>query len=147
MLHVTYEAAEDLEPGRLARIEEDRGRLCVKLDKFAPLAAVLDQLNVEMAHFLERADWYQLWGSEIASRHNPKAPIRLEFIPLPGAPNGAAIFEELGTVHIYVEPTLNVEQFVAALNPAVKDFLASGCWFQLYAGEIIDHNPESMSQV
>jgi hypothetical protein len=147
VLNVTYEAVEDLAPGRLTRISEARGTITVELDKSAPLVDVLRQLNTEMKQFLARADWYQLWGQEIASRHNPKAPVRLEFIFLPGAPNGVGIAEDLGTVHVYVEPEQDVEQFVAALNPAVQDFLDGGCWFQLYAGEIIDRTSHPMSRI
>lgn len=147
MLHVIYEAAEDLEPGRLARIDEERGRVHITVDKFAPLRQVIRQLNIEMDQFLQSAEWYQLWGKEIASRHNPDAPLQLEYIPLPGAPDGAAITEDKGVVHVYVDPDQTTEQFVAAANPAVKDFLDGGCWFQLYAGEIIGHIPAPMSQV
>lgn len=147
MLHVIYEAAEDLEPGRLARIDEDRGSVTIKVDKYAPLDAVIRQLNIEMADFLARADWYQLWGKEIASRHNPTAPLRVEYIFLPGAPDGVAIRESKGELHVYVEPEQTVVQFAAAANEAVRDLLAGGCWFQQFAGEIIDHSPEPAGRV
>ncbi|RRQ81503.1 hypothetical protein [Streptomyces griseofuscus] len=145
MLHVIYEAAEDLEPGRLARVDEGRGLVRIRVDKFEPLTKVIPQLNIEIADFLSRADWYQLWGEEIASRHNPAAPIRLEYIFYPGSmPAPVWIREDKGEVHVWVEPGLTTEEFVAAVNPAVKDFLAGGCWFQLFGGEIIDHSPEPM---
>lgn len=147
MLHVTYEAAEDLEPGRLARIDEGRGSVTLKVDKRAPLAAAIRQLNIEVADFLTRADWYQLWGTEIASRHNPTAPLRVEYIFLPGAPEGVAIRESKGELHFYVEPEQTVAQFAAAANEAVRDLLDGGCWFQQFAGEIIDHSPEPAGRV
>ena len=147
MLQVTYEATDDLEPGRLARIDEDRGVIHVKVDKFAPLKAVIDQLNTEVGQVLAGADWYQLWRDEIVSRHTPDRPLRVEHVLLPGAPDGAGIAEVRGAVHIYIDPQQDTEQFVAAVNPAMANFLNAGCWFQLYAGEIIDHSPEPVSQV
>jgi hypothetical protein len=148
LLNVTYEAVEDLAPGRLAKIDEARGTVTVSLDKNAPLTDVMRQLNTEMRQFLARADWYQLWGTEIASRHNPQAPLSLEFIFYPGPmPAPVWIREDKGEVHIWVEPGHTVEEFVAAINPAVQDFLDGGCWFQLYAGEIIDRTSHPMSRI
>ena len=147
MLQVTYLAVEDMEPGRLATIDEGRGELLVRLDKTQPLERVVRQLNIETKHVLARADWFQLWGTEIASRHNPSAPLRLEYIFLPGAPEGVAIRESKGELHVYVEPTQTVVQFAAAANEAVRDLLDGGCWFQQFAGEIIDHNAQPVSQV
>jgi hypothetical protein len=146
LLSVTYEATEHLEPGRLARVDEGRGTVTIMVDKTQPLRAVIRQLNIEMSHFLARADWYQLWGTEIASRHNPAAPLRVEYIFLPGAPKGVGIHEDKGEVHIYVEPEQDVTQFAAAATEAARSVLDGGCWFQLYAGEIIDHSPEPVSQ-
>jgi hypothetical protein len=149
MLQVTYHAVTDLPPGRLVQIDEDRGAIDVHLDKNAPLALVLAQLNREMDQFLERADWYQLWGEEIVSRHTPQSPIRLEFTldPFVTGWGEPGIFEGKGAVKIRVDPELDVERFVAAFNPAIEKLLDGGCWFQLYAGEIIDHSPEPMSQI
>jgi hypothetical protein len=147
MLQVTYEAVDDLEPGRLARIDEDRGAITIKVDKLAPLRAVITQLRVEFVQFLTRTDWYQLWGDEIISRHTPSHPLRLEFILVPGASHGVGIAEDKGIVRNYVAEGMTVEQFAEAMNPAVQNVIDGGCWFQLYAGEIIDHSPEPMSQV
>ncbi|MFF9175911.1 hypothetical protein [Streptomyces sp. NPDC014793] len=145
MLYVTYEATEDLEPGRLARIDEGRGWATIIVDKRAPLEAVIRQLNIETSQFLARADWYQLWGDDIASRHNPAARLRLEYIFLPGAPApGVCIREVKGELHFYVDPAQTTEQFAAAACQAVQGLLDGGCWFQQYAGEIIDHSPEPM---
>jgi hypothetical protein len=147
MLQVTYEAVDDLEPGRIARIDEDRGAISVKVDKREPLSRVIKQLNVEMAQFLARADWYQLWRDEIVSRHTPNRPLRVEFILVPGFSESIAIGEGRGVVPIYVAAGMTTVQFAASMNPAVQDFLDSGRWFQLFAGEIIDHGPEPMSKV
>lgn len=149
MLQVTYHAVTDLPPGRLVQIDEDRGAIDVRLDEHAPLAAVLAQLNREMEQFLSRADWFQLWGDEILSRHTPQSPIRLEFTldPFVTGWGEPAIIEGKGIVRVRVDPELDVTRFVAAFNPAIKEFLNGGCWFQLFAGEIIDHSSEPMSQV
>ncbi|MEU4154728.1 hypothetical protein [Streptomyces antimycoticus] len=147
MLHVTYEATNDLEPGRIARIDEERGAIHVTVDRREPLKNVVEQLNTEMAQFLSRADWYQLWGHEIVSRHTPDRPLRLEFTLVPGYANGVGIAEDRGVVRVYVAAAMTTEQFAAAMNPAVRDVLDGGCWFQMFAGEIIDHSREPMSQV
>jgi len=147
LLRVTYEATDELEPGRLARIDEGRGEVTVKVDKTQPLKDVIRQLNIEIVHFLAHADWFQLWGKEIASRHNPDARLRFEYVFMPGAPDGVGIGEAKGVVHLYIDPDQDVEQFAAAANKAVQNLLDGGCWFQQYAGEIIDHSPEPMSRV
>ena len=147
MLHVTYEAADDLEPGRLATIDEDRGELLIRLDKTQPLARVIRQLNVEWEQFLSRADWFQLWGKEIVSRHTPDRPLRVQFILVPGFSQSIGIGEDRGVVPVYVAAGMTTAQFAASMNPAVRDFLDRGRWFQLYAGEIIDHSPEPVSRV
>jgi hypothetical protein len=147
MLQVTYEAVGDLEPGRLARIDEDRGQIHIRVDKFAPLPKVIAQLNVEMAQFLARADWYQLWGDEIVSRHTPGRPLRAEFTLVSHPGSGVGIAEDRGVVRIYVADGMTPAEFAASMNPAAQDFLDGGCWFQLFAGEIIDHSPEPMSRV
>ena len=147
MLHVTYEAVEDLEPRRLARIDEERGGLRIKLDKFESLEDVVRQLNIEMVQFLDRADWFQLWGEEILSRHTPRSPLAVWFLLECREPFGVEFREGRGVVKIYIDPILTTEQFAAVMNPAVKNLLDGGQWFQQYAGEIIDHSPEPMSRV
>ena len=147
MLQVTYEAVDDLEPGRLARIDEDRGTIRIKVDKGAPLRTVIQQLRIEFAQFLTRTDWYQLWGDEIVSRHTPDRPLQLEFILVPGFAHGVGIAEDKGIVRNYVAAGMTTVEFAEAMNPAVQNVLDGGCWFQLFGGEIIDHSPEPMSQV
>lgn len=149
MLDVTYEAVEDLTPGRLAAITEDRGTIRVRLDKAEPLADVVRQLNVEIERLMASSHWFQLWGTEIVSRDTPDRPLRIEYVFRPWVPRelGACVAEDRGTVRVYICPDLNPEQFAAAMNPATEDFLAGGHWFQLYAGEIIDNSPEPMSRI
>lgn len=148
MLDVAYIAADDLPPGRLARIDEDRGKIRVRLDRRAPLAAVVRQLNIEIDQFLTTSHWYQLWEDEIVSRDTPKCSLRVVYridLRVPGPDIG--IGERRGLVTVYIPPTFDTEQFAAAMNPVTKEQLAGGRWFQMFAGEIIDNSPEPMSQV
>lgn len=149
MLDVAYEAVEDLTPGRLADIAEDRGTIRVRLAKNAPLADVVRQLNIEIDRLMASSHWFQLWGTEIVSRDTPGRPLRVRYIFRSWVPRdlGAGVAEDRGTVRVYVCPELNPEQFAAAMNAATKDFLAGGHWFQLYGGEIIDNSPEPMSRI
>jgi hypothetical protein len=147
MLDVTYEAVNDLPPGRLAKIDEDRGRIRVRLDENEPLADVVAQLNVEIDRLMRSARWFQLWGGEIVSRNTPDRPLRIEYLLEKREDYGAFIEERKGLVSVYIDPSLDTAGFAAAMNPATDRFLAAGCWFQLYGGEIIDIGPEPMSQV
>jgi hypothetical protein len=149
MLHVAYEAVEDLPPGRLADIDEDRGRIRVRLDKTQPLADVVRQLNIETDRLMSTAHWFQLWDTEIIGRDTPGSPLRVEYILCPRIPPelGAGVAEDRGTVHVYICPAQDTERFAAVMNKATRDLLAGGQWFQLYAGEIIDNSHEPMNKV
>jgi hypothetical protein len=144
MLDVAYEAVTELPPGRLAKIDEDRGRIRVRLDRSENLAAVLRQLNTEIDQLMSSAHWFQLWGTEIISRDTPGRPLRIEYVHHPKVPRdmGVGLMEDRGIVRVYVCPDLDTEEFAAFMNEATKEFLAGGHWFQLYAGEIIDNSPE-----
>lgn len=146
MLDVTYEAV-DLMPGRLAVIDEERGRVQVRVDASAPLPDVVRQLNIEVDQFLAASDWFQLWEDEIVSRATPERPLRVVYLLKMKVPQTVYIEERKGLVTVYIDPVLTAEEFAAAMNPAIRDFLDGGQWFQLYAGEIIDNSPESMRQV
>lgn len=145
MLDVAYEAVEDLAPGRLAAIDEDRGTIRVRLDKSRELAAVVRQLNIEIDRLMALSHWFQLWDTEIVSRDTPGRPLRIEYVFRPWVPRdiGAGVAEKRGVVRVYVCPDQTTEQFAAAMNRATEEFLAGGHWFQLYAGEIIDNSPET----
>lgn len=147
MLDVAYEAIDSLAPGRLARIDEDRGTIRVRLDKAAPLPDVVRQLNIEIDHLLSSSHWFQLWKDEIVSRATPACSLRVMYFLEQREADGVYIEERKGLVTVYIDPALRTDQFAAAMNPATKDFLNGGQWFQLYAGEIIDNSPEPMSQV
>lgn len=142
MLDVTYEAVDDLAPGRLADIDEERGRVRVRLDRTAPLVDVVRELNIELDRLMRTAHWFQLWGDEIVSRDTPGRPLRVQYILERKAPLASWMEERKGLVSVYVDPDLDTAGFAASINPALRNFLDGGCWFQLYAGEIIDNSPE-----
>lgn len=147
MLDVTYEAVEDLSPGRLATIDEDRGTIRVRLDKDAPLADVVQQLNVEIDQLMSSARWFQLWKDEIVSHNTPGHPLRIEYLLDKKVPHGVGVAEDKGIVRVHIDPVLTTGEFAASMNPTTEDFLAGGQWFQLYAGEIVDNSPEPITQV
>jgi hypothetical protein len=149
MLDVAYETVDDLPPGRLANIDEDRGRIRVYLDRSEPLADVVRQLNIEVEQLMSSAHWFQLWKTEIVSRDTPGCPLRIEYVLHPKVPHdiGVIVAEDRGAVRVYICPSLDTGQFAAAMNPATNDFLAGGQWFQLYGGEIIDNCPEPMRHI
>jgi hypothetical protein len=142
MLDVAYEAVDNLPPGRLAKIDEDRGRIRVRLDKTAPLADVVAQLNVEIESLMRSARWFQLWRDEIVSENTPDRPLRIHYILKDWPLDEPAVTERRGILRVYINSALSVEQFAASMNPATDRHLAGGHWFQLYAGEIIDNSPE-----
>lgn len=142
MLDVTYEAVDDLPPGRLAKIDEDKGKIRVRLDAAAPLADVVCQLNTEIRNLMASAHWFQLWGDEIVSRDTPDRPLGIDYLLEMKVPGSSWVEERRGLVSVFIDPRLCTEGFAASMNPATKKFLAGGCWFQLYAGEIIDNSPE-----
>lgn len=147
MLDVAYEAVDDLSLGRLARIDEDRGRIRVRLDRTAPLAAVVRQLNIEIGRLMSSARWFQLWKDEIVSHNTPGRPLRIVYLLEKKEADGAYVEERKGLLSVYIDPTLNTEAFAAAMNPVTRQHLDGGQWFQMYAGEIVDNSPEPVSQV
>jgi hypothetical protein len=149
MLDVAYEVVEDLPPGTLARIDEDRGRIRVRLDKVAPLADVVRQLNIEIDDLMASTRWFQLWDDEIVSGNTPDRPLRIDYLlrSWVSPDMGVGVTENKGIIRVYICPTLDTTDFAAWMNPATKKQLAAGHWFQLYAGEIIDNSPGPMSQV
>jgi len=147
MLDVAYEAVEDLAPGRLARIDEDRGMIRVRLDRRASLVDVVRQLNIEIDDLMSSARWFQLWGDEIVSHASPATPLRVDYLIGREEDSDVCVKERKGHLRVFIDPDLDVVTFAAAMNPATEQHLAGGHWFQLYAGEIIDNGPEPMSKV
>ncbi|MDQ0758777.1 hypothetical protein [Streptomyces canus] len=146
MLSVTYEAVS-LARGRLADIDEDRGRIRVRVAKTAPLADVVRQLNIEIDHFLSTSQLFQLWKDEIVSRATPDCSLSIIHLLHLEQPEGIVVREKRGIVTTHIDPALTTEQFAAAMNPAIEEILDGGQWFQMYAGEIIDMSPEELTEV
>jgi hypothetical protein len=142
MLDVAYEAVDDLLPGQLAAIEEDRGRIHVRLDRTEPLADVVRKLNIEVDKLMSCARWFQLWGDEIVSRNTPGRPLRVEYLLKRRMPDTVWVEERKGLVSVFIDPDIDTRRFAAAVNPPIAGLLDGGRWFQLYAGEIIDNSPE-----
>lgn len=147
MLDVAYEAVDDLPPGRLARIDEGRGRIRVLLDKNEQLADVVRQLNIEVEQLMESSHWFQLYGDEIVSRDTPGCPLRVQYILKDWPLGEPVVTESRGVVRVYINEDQTPEQFAASMNPATKRQLEAGRWFQLFGGEIIDNSPEPMRQM
>jgi hypothetical protein len=147
MLDVTYEAVDDLPPGRFVRIDEDHGRVEILLDRRAPLADVVRQFNIEIYGMVRSARWFQWWDDEIVSYNTPGRPLRIEFILERKEYRGVVFEERKGHLKAFVDPDIDVPRFAAVMNPLTGEHLAGGRWFQLYGGQIHDVSPEPMSQV
>lgn len=147
MLDITYEAVPDLTPGQVVDVTEDRGQLRVRLDQDAPLLCVLERLNVEIAELLATGHWFQLWRDEIISSATPGCPLCIRFIPLRLDDDPVVLFEGRGILKYYVDPGIDVRHFAASITRVVRSLLDGGQWFQMYAGEIIDHSPEPVIKV
>lgn len=147
MLYVTYEAVADLPPGRLVHVDEDGGRVAIRLDRNAPLEEVVRQFNIEVDSMVRSARWFQLWDDEIVSCNTPQKPLRIEYILEKREYRGAVFEERKGDLKAFVDPDIDVARFAAVMNPLTAQHLSGGRWFQLYGGEIFDHASEPMSQV
>jgi len=142
MLRVVYEAADDLEPGQLVAIGEDRGIITVRIRRTADAFDYTRALTEELDKFLAGAEWFQLWKAKIVSPQSTDCPVRVVYVlDLDGdldVDEFVEIKEHHGLVKILVDPDADVDVFVAALNPAIKKFLSGGHWFQHWQGEIVD---------
>ena len=152
MLRVEYEATNDLEPGRLVQIDEDRGLLRVRIARGLEAPEYTAALNEELERFLSQAEWFQVRRDKILSPKHPEMPVRVVYrLDREGELDegeALAIREGMGLVEILVDPTADVDWFCAAINPAIVEFLSGGRWFQFFGGEIVDMtSPESMSEV
>jgi hypothetical protein len=141
MLNVTYEAVDSLAPGRLAWIEEGRGWVRIEIDRAAPLAAVLTQLNIEFDELLAQTTWFQLWQGEVVSHETPDASLSVRFLLHRLIPDTAVMREDRGLIEIHVDPDLSTVEFAEAMNIGVRQLLGGGQWFQLFAGEIVTMDP------
>lgn len=146
MLTVTYEAVADLPPGRLVDINEDGGRVAIRLDRDALLADVVGQFNIEVDRMVRSACWFQLWDDEIVSCNTPSKPLRIDFTLEMKEQRGVVFEERKGDLTAFVDPDIDVARFAAVMNPLTAKHLSGGRWFQLYGGEIFDHASESIGQ-
>lgn len=141
MLRVVYEAADDLKPGQLVTIGEDRGIITVRIRRTADAFDYTRALTEELDKFLAGAEWYQLWKSTIVSPQSTDCPVRVVYVlDLDGeldVDEFVEIKEHQGLVKIMVDPEATVDAFVAVLNPAIERFLSGGQWFQHWQGEIV----------
>lgn len=148
MLHVSYEAVGNLPPGQLVDIDEDRGRVAIRLDRNEPLKDVVRQFNIEVDRMVRSARWFQFWDDgEIVSCNTPSKPLRIEFLLERKEYRGVIFEERKGDLKAFVDPGIDVARFAAVMNPLTAKHLSGGRWFQLYGGEIIDVTPEPMSKV
>jgi hypothetical protein len=145
MLDVTYEA-EVLTDGRAAVLLEDRGHIAIRVDSEAPLSVVLLELNGEFARLLRKRTWFQVWEGEVISYASPGS-LRIIFILDRAEPDGIEMRETRGLVTVHVDPDLTPVELAAVMNPAVRQLLDAGRWFQLYAGEVIDMCPASLNRM
>lgn len=147
MLHVTYEAVNDLPAGTLVDVDEDRGRVAIRFDEAAPLHDVVRDFNIEIDRMVRSARWFQLWDDEIVSSNSPRHPLRIEFILEKREHQGVVFEERKGDLKAFVDPGIDVTRFAAVMNKLTAQHLSGGRWFQLYGGEIHDVSPGSMSKV
>lgn len=139
MLCVEYEASRNLVPGEAVEIRESRGRLRVLMDRTAPIERCAETLNAALNEFLADCGWFQIWRGRIISADSPESPLTVRYVVDPRLTWRKVIEmrESCGLVQIHIAPTATVDAFARAINPALKDFLAGGQWFQLWEGEII----------
>ncbi|MET9813220.1 hypothetical protein [Streptomyces sp. NPDC006355] len=147
MLHVTYEAVNDLPPGRLVDVDENPGRVTIRFDADAPLREVVRDFNIEVDRMVRSARWFQLWDDEIVSFNSPRHPLRIEFVLEKEEHQGVVFEERKGDLKAFVDPDIDVTRFAAVMNTLTAEHLSGGRWFQLYGGEIHDVSSGSMSKV
>lgn len=147
MLRVVYRATDALAEGTFSDWRESRGLVEISIARRARPAEFIPSLNRTLSEFLSQAEWYQLWEGEVISANHPQSPLRctFELSRLRPAPL-LDIREDKGVVALHVSPLASVEVLVNAVNPAIEEFLAGGCWFQLWRGEIVTmDSPEAVA--
>lgn len=144
-MRVVYRAADDLAHGKLSDWRESRGLVEIAVARHAKPHEFIPSLNRTLADFLAQAEWYQIWEGEVISAQSPGSPLSctFELSRLRPAPL-LHIREHKGLVALHVSPLARVEQLVNQINPSIEEFLAGGCWFQLWRGEIVTmESPEA----
>lgn len=147
MLHVVYEATNDLTPGKTVEIDESRGRVDIKVRSTATPRQFAPALNAELAEFVGRCGWFQIWRGQIISASSPDSPLTVQYEADPDVDlrSVVQIREDRGAVRLHVCPKVPADLLVRVLNPAIESFLAGKQWFQLWEGEIVTmDSPETV---
>lgn len=139
MLRVVYRTVEDLAPGCLVDIDEDRGLLDVQLRRGADIDDVTRALNDKLESFLADCCWFQIWRGRIICADSPQSPLTVQYITDPDVDwrTCVQVREQGGSVRVHICPDATTERFAKVINPSTERFLAGGQWFQLWQGEIV----------
>lgn len=139
MLQVIYDATTRLATGELVEIDESRGRVDIRIRESATPAEFTPALNAKLTDFVGHCSWFQIWRGQIISAAHPDSPLTVQYVVDPEVPRRVAvqILEARGRVRLHVSPEVTAEEFVLAVNPPIRRFLAGGQWFQLWHGEIV----------
>lgn len=139
MLRVVYEATDDLDPEQLVEILETRGRVTVKIHAGAIADEYIPPLNSELARFVGKCTWFQIWRGQIIGADHPESPLTVQYEvdPQVDRSQGVQIRESKGLVRLHICPDLTAEELARAVNRPIELFLAGGQWFQLWQGEIV----------
>lgn len=148
MLHVVYRTVEDLAPGQLVEIVEDRGRIDVLLRDGVDIEPITHALNAALEHFLAHCGWFQIWRGRVISAASPESPLSVQYVIDPEVDwrQCVQVRESQGTVRVHVCPDSSVKHFARVLTKSTEQFLAGKQWFQLWQGEIVTmDSPDSMA--
>ncbi|MHC3450856.1 hypothetical protein [Streptomyces prasinus] len=139
MLRVVYQAATNLEAGRLVDVVETRGQVTVRLRRGTRASDFITPLNEALAGLISRGTWFQIWRGQIVSAGTPDSPLLVQYEADPEVDLLACVHirERRGMVRFHVSPDVRAEDLTRAVNPALRALLAGGQWFQLWQGEIV----------
>ncbi|MER5843272.1 hypothetical protein ABT099_23830 [Streptomyces prasinus] len=139
MLRVVYQAATNLEAGRLVDVVETRGQVTVRLRRGTRASDFITPLNEALAGLISRGTWFQIWRGQIVSAGTPDSPLLVQYEADPEVDPLACVHirERRGMVRFHVSPDVRAEDLTRAVNPALRALLAGGQWFQLWQGEIV----------
>lgn len=139
MLCVVYETVTDLATGRHVEIDESRGRLDIRLRGGADIEVITHALNAELARFLAKCGWFQIWRGRIISAASPESPLTVQYVTDPEVDwrTCVQVRERRGVVRVHVCPDTSTKNFARVINVSTERFLAGRQWFQLWEGEIV----------
>lgn len=139
MLRIVYEATTELDHGQVARVDEARGLVTVKVHKDASADEAARALTREVAAFLTNCTWFQIWRGQVICAETPDGPlaVKYEADDIVDRMKVVEIRETRGLVTFHIARSASAPVFTHALTRALERFLAGGQWFQLWEGEII----------